>query len=544
MGVAKRFEQNPGNSAICYYRYSSDAQRDVSIEQQREKAQEYAEREGLNIIKEYSDAAISGTKDDRPGFQHMLYEVESLRPAWLILWKTDRLSRDRYDAPIAKKRLRDCGVKVVYVAETLPENEAEQILLESIYEGMAASFVYSLRQNVMRGLRYNAENCLYNGRKLLGYKGQKNLRYEIDPDTAPVVQKIYRDYADGIGMQKIIEELNNAGFRSVHGRPFTINSIRGILHNRAYLGEYRYGEVLIPDGMPRIIPDELFERVQERLAYNSRGGRPTAYVHEEKPDFWLTGHIFCGHCGSTVSGTSGTSKTGERHHYYMCVNKKRKKKPDGCAKETVRKDVVEGIITDVLYEMLNNPLMRVIIGKQVHEYYSRQYGSDDNYQHSLENKIKDAEKAINNIMKAIEAGIFNETTQNRMLELQHQKAMLSDELSAERLREQYSLKEEHVIRYLESFTGNLKDAQVRRYVLDFLINKIVLFDDKIVVTFNFSDDRREFNIAEMTQLIENREKIMDILCNHGKSMYNNKIIAGLENAGSDTEAFAGNDFFV
>ena len=180
MGAAKRFEQNPGNSAICYYRYSSDAQRDVSIEQQREQAHEYAKRNGMRIIKEYSDSAISGTKDDRPGFQLMLHEVEMSRPAYLILWKTDRLSRDRYDAPIAKKRLRDCGVKIVYVAESLPENEAEQILLESIYEGMAASFIYSHRQNVLRGLKYNAENCLYNGRKTLGYKGQVNMRYEID----------------------------------------------------------------------------------------------------------------------------------------------------------------------------------------------------------------------------------------------------------------------------------------------------------------------------------------------------------------------------
>ena len=177
---------------------------------------------------------------------------------------------------------------------------------------MAASFVYSLRQNVMRGLRYNAENCLYNGRKLLGYIGQKNQRYEIDPDTAPVVEKIYKNYADGIGMQKIIDELNDAVFWSVYGRKFTINSICGILQNRAYLGEYRYGEVLVPGGMPRIISDVLYERVQERLAYNRHGGRPTAYVRDEKPDFWLTGHIFCGHCGSTVSGISGTGRHGER----------------------------------------------------------------------------------------------------------------------------------------------------------------------------------------------------------------------------------------
>ena len=523
MGAAKRFEQNPGNSAICYYRYSSDAQRDVSIEQQREQAHEYAKRNGMRIIKEYSDSAISGTKDDRPGFQLMLHEVEMSRPAYLILWKTDRLSRDRYDAPIAKKRLRDCGVKIVYVAESLPENEAEQILLESIYEGMAASFIYSHRQNVLRGLKYNAENCLYNGRKTLGHKGQVNMRYEIDTDTAPIVVKIYKDYADGVGMQEIVDELNGAGYRSVYGRPFSINSIRHILRNRSYLGEYKYDDVLIPDGMPRIITDELFQRVQERLAYNRRGGRttamPPAQEKTENPDFWLTGHIVCAHCGGTVCGTCGTGKHGERHYYYMCINRK-KKKSAACRKKNVRKDVVESIVMDILIETVNSPAMRILTGQQVYEHYSRLHSSDDSYRRSLENKIKETEKTLGNIMKAIEAGIFNETTQSRMLELQKQKGLLEDELAAERLREQYSLKPEHVVKYLESFTGNLKDPEVRRRVLELLINKIILSDDSVAITFNFSDDRREFDLAEMTALIENREKILKILDSHESLIYN------------------------
>lgn len=537
MGAAKRFEQNPGNSAICYYRYSSDAQRDASIEQQREQAHEYAKRKGLKIIKEYSDSAISGTKDDRPGFQHMLYEVESLRPAYLILWKTDRLSRDRFDGPIAKKRLRDCGVKVEYVAENLPEDEGERILIEALYEGMAASFIYSHRQNVIRGQRYNAENCLYSGRKILGYKGQVNMKYEIDPDTAPIVQKIYKDYADGVGMQEIADKLNDAGIRSAHGRRFSVNSLRYILQNRTYLGEYRYSDLMIPDGMPRIISDELYGRVQERLAYNRRGGRKAVALQEEKPDFWLTGHIFCGDCGSTVGGTSGTGKHGERHYYYMCINRKRKKKPAGCMKRNIRKDVIERIVMDILCGMVNDPAMRVLTGERVYEYYSRQNSSDASYQQSLENKIKETDKALGNIMKAIEAGIFNEMTQNRMLELQRQKGMLDDELAAERLRQQYSLKPEHVVRHLESFTGNLGDSEVRRRVLDLLINKIVLFDDKVVVTFNFSDDRREFDIKEMEQVIENREKILKILDNHEPFVYNKNI--------GTADAVVGNtDFFL
>ena len=113
MGAAHRFIQNPGNTAIAYYRYSSDAQRDASIDQQRQAANAYAHAHGYYIVKEYEDHAISGTRDDRAGYNLMLYEAEVLQPAVLILWKTDRLSRDKIDIVLAKKRLRECGVKIV-----------------------------------------------------------------------------------------------------------------------------------------------------------------------------------------------------------------------------------------------------------------------------------------------------------------------------------------------------------------------------------------------------------------------------------------------
>ena len=148
MGAAKKFTQNPGNNAICYYRYSSDAQRDAIIEQQREVAREYAEARGYHIIKEYEDHAISGTRDDRPQFQLMLYEVEKLRPAYLILWKTDRLSRDRIDSVLAKKQLRECGVKIAYVAESIPDDD-EATHLPGIRRGRAGA--EDMRRTERRG---------------------------------------------------------------------------------------------------------------------------------------------------------------------------------------------------------------------------------------------------------------------------------------------------------------------------------------------------------------------------------------------------------
>lgn len=65
----KSFTQNDNNLAIAYYRFSSHSQNEASIDQQREQAQAFAKAHGYNIVKEYEDAAMSGTTSDRPQYR-------------------------------------------------------------------------------------------------------------------------------------------------------------------------------------------------------------------------------------------------------------------------------------------------------------------------------------------------------------------------------------------------------------------------------------------------------------------------------------------
>lgn len=103
--AVQKFKQNDNNFAIAYYRFSSHSQNEASIDQQREQAHAWADAHGYKIIREYEDAAMSGTRSDRPQYQLMLSEVKKLRPAVVILWKTDRLGRDRYELADAKRTL-------------------------------------------------------------------------------------------------------------------------------------------------------------------------------------------------------------------------------------------------------------------------------------------------------------------------------------------------------------------------------------------------------------------------------------------------------
>ena len=511
MGAAKRFIQNPGNNAICYYRYSSDAQRDVSIVQQRDAAHEYAEHHGYHIIKEYDDPAYSGTRDDRPAFQLMLYEVEKLRPAYLILWKTDRLSRDRIDAVIAKKRLRECGVKIVYVAESIPDDdEATQILMESIYEAMAASFIVSHRKNVVRGMTYNAENAFYNGVKMLGYVGQVNQKYEIDPVTAPTVRRIFKEYTEGVPMQKICDSLNNAGQKTVRGNKFTVNSLRNILVNRAYIGEYKFGGTLITDGMPRLIDDETFQKAQSRLEANKRGGKGAIkklHPEIEIEDYWLSGKLYCGLCGGPMQGVSGTSKTGTLYYYYSCLNYRK----HTCALKYQRKSLLEKIVLYTLDDLVIDPTLRILIAQKCYAYYQAQNDDNGAYEASIKNQLQDVEGKLANIMKALEAGIFNNTTAERMHVLENQKSMLNDALLAEQNRKKYDLTLNNIVKFLSGLIGDINNPDTRRRLLEFLIDKIYVYPDKMVLTFYYTDERRELPFEETIQLIDNRQRIIDVM---------------------------------
>ena len=511
MGAATRFIQNPGNNAICYYRYSSDAQRDVSIVQQKDAAHEYAEHHGYHIIKEYDDPAYSGTRDDRPAFQLMLYEVEKLRPAYLILWKTDRLSRDRIDAVMAKKRLRECGVKIVYVAESIPDDdEATQILMESIYEAMAASFIVSHRKNVVRGMTYNAENAFYNGVKMLGYVGEVDHKYEIDQATAPTVRRIFKEYTEGVPMQKICDSLNNAGQKTVRGNKFTVNSLRNILVNRAYIGEYKFGKTLIPDGMPRLIDDETFQKAQAKLEANKRGGKGAIkklHPEIEIEDYWLTGKICCGLCGGTMQGVSGTSRSGSLYYYYSCINYRK----HTCTLKYQRKELMEKIVLYILDDLINDPALRIMIAEKCYAYHQAQNDDNGAYEASIRAQLKDVEGKLNNLVKAIEAGIFNSTTAERMNVLENQKSMLNDALLAEQNRKKCDLTLNTIVKFLSSLVGDINNPDTRRRLLEFFIDKIYVYPDKMVLTFYYTDDRRELPFEETVRLIDNRKKIVDMM---------------------------------
>lgn len=309
--------------AVIYARYSSDNQREESIEGQIRECKAYAEKQGMTVLTTYIDRALSAKIDKRPDFQRMIKDSNKKLFDIVLVWKLDRFARNRYDSAHYKAILRKNGVKVISATEPISA-DSTGILLESLLEGYAEFYSVELAKKVKRGHRENALKCKCNGGSITyGYFVNKEQKFEIEPKEAEIVKEVFLRYSEGETIKEIVKSLNERGLRARNNKPFKANVFTHFLRNRRYIGEYRYGEIVIENGMPTIIDKELFDRVQKRIENNKHAPARTKTTADEM--FLLTTKIFCGKCGQTMAGESGTSRTGNIYYYYKCRSSKLKK---------------------------------------------------------------------------------------------------------------------------------------------------------------------------------------------------------------------------
>ena len=249
--------------AVIYARYSSDNQREESIEGQLRECTAFAEKNGITVLRHYIDRAFSARTDNRPEFQNMIRDSGKKLFDMIIVWKLDRFARNRYDSARYKATLKKNGVKVVSATEVISEG-AEGIILESVLEGYAEYYSADLSEKVVRGMTENALKCKYNGATVpIGYRIDSEQHFQIDPLKAPFVLEAFKRYDEGATMTQIRDWLNAQGVKNSRGQPITYNNIQRLLSNRRYIGEYSYRSIIVPDGIPMIVPKELFDRVHQ-----------------------------------------------------------------------------------------------------------------------------------------------------------------------------------------------------------------------------------------------------------------------------------------
>lgn len=464
------------NNAVIYARYSSQGQREESIEGQLRECRIFAERNGFTVLREYTDSALTGRTDHRPGFQRMVRDAEKRQFSTVIVWKLDRFARNRYDAATYRARLKKSGVTIVSAREAIPDG-AEGIIIESLMEGMAEYYSANLAENVRRGLFDNAlQRKTIGGQMPLGYTRGSDGRYSIIEPEAAIVRRIFQEAAAGRSGTDIVHDLNAAGFRTKKGKPFTLAGVLRILANEKYTGMYRYADIEDSDGIPAIVSADLFRQAAsaKKTRHRSPSGGAAVYL--------LSGKLFCGSCGHLMSGEYAISKTKARHYYYLCLGAKKHE----CSVKRVRRDWIEGIVKDQISALLDSPGFLEQVVQLVLDGTDEDMADQQAALNQRLAELDDARRKHDNLLRAIEEGIITPGVRSRLSELEDLLDSLRADVDALRL-EMHPITREDV-EFSFSEMRRHRDLLDWQALVDVFINRVYYYPDHLLILFNFGGD--------------------------------------------------------
>lgn len=463
-------------NVVIYARYSSHNQTEQSIEGQLQTCYEYARGHNCIVIGEYIDRAQSGTTDSRAEFQRMIADSEKHTFEGVLVYQLDRFARNRYDSAINKAKLKKNGVRVISARENISD-DASGILVEGVLESMAEYYSAELSQKIRRGMEINAQKCLANGSNPgLGYKVDSERRYYVDENEAKIVREIFERYASGETVADIIQDLNRRKLTTSLGRPFNKNSLHRMLNNKRYIGYYLYKGQETPGGMPRIIEDELFERVQHILSRNKQAPARS----RGKEEYLLTTKLFCGYCREMMTGYGGTGKSGKAYHYYACNNFKRRK----CKKKVVRKEKIEDRVVLECRKLLTDRNIERIAAAVA---AACKADHDTTSVKRIKAAIQEADTAIENLWKALESGQAADMITQRIEKRQREKEELEAQLAIE-MGKQVTLTAPQIRAYLYSLKkGSIDDENTKRGIINIFLRAVYLYDDRFTLILNGSE---------------------------------------------------------
>lgn len=358
---------------------------------------------------------------------------------------------------------------------------------------MAEYFSVELGQKVQRGMEINAEKFYYNGGTVplglklksiplpLGANGKTiyKKQFDIDPETAPIIKKIFEMYIGDYTMADIIRYLNERNIKTSYNKEFNKNSIRTIILNKKYIGIYSYKGQETPNVIPRIIDDNTFYKAQEKLLKNKEAPART----KAKTNYLLTTKLFCGTCKEMMVGISGTSHTGKLHCYYSCKSTWQHK----CNRKNVQKDYIEDLVVQQARKMLTTKNINRI-AKIVTKIAEKE--RDNTRLTQLEKTLKENEKQKANLFDSLKICYDNEVRKSIFEEIaimDKEKIELQKLIALEKAT-YIEVTEPQIKYFLKNLKkGKINDIRHRQLLINVLIYKIYLYDDNLTIIYNTQD---------------------------------------------------------
>lgn len=500
----------------AYARFSSDNQRQESIDAQVRAIKTYCDKNKYDIIYIYQDEAQSAKTDKRTQFAQMISDSKNGLFQAIIVHKLDRFARNRYDSAYYKRLLKNNGVKLISVLEQL-DDSPESVILESVLEGVAEYYSLNLAREVKKGMNENALKALHNGGIApLGFNVNPDQSYSINPSEADSVLLIFNMYADGHGYGAIAQKLNEKGHHTKLKKKFGKNSIYEILRNEKYIGTYVFNKRLskesgnrifksddevmkIEDALPRIVSNDLWNRVQTKMNDNRKPRRnATRY-------YLLTGKLTCGECGSAFVGGSyfmGRDKE-TKYFIYSCNSRQRK---TGCSNKSIRADLLE----DYIFDLIKNDLLGLeqinILTNKILEIAEKAVLINKDLFDDLTNKRDKLKRNVDKLFDLyLEGDLSKENLVDRSKGIQQQIDDYDLRLKKMSFNAFEHLDENKIKIYLIDLRDKIHEADevVKREIIEALLDKIVIHHEEVEINFKvdpLADKRKStLSIDRVTQ---------------------------------------------
>ena len=405
--------------AVIYARFSSDMQREESIDAQVRACKAYAKNKGYIVVDTYADEAKSGRDvTKRDAYNQMLADAMENKFDVIIFHKIDRNNRNELNYFTFKDKLEKLGIRYEYAAQPIDALSPEGQMMETMMVGMAAYYSRNLAKETKKGLNENAYKALFNGGcPPLGYK-IVDKKYVIDEQEAAAVRLIFELYLNGQGYAAICRELSAKGYTTKAGKAFAKNSLHDILCNEKYIGTYTFNKIprkkggrnshaaerpedfiSIENAFPAIISKDDWALVRAKMDRNRH--RAASYTAKEK--YLLSGKVFCGHCGSAMVG----HRIRQRYCYYGCTCKEQTPNSK-CPQKMIRAEVLEHWVLQILERVVFTVGGMRRIADAIVDAYEAEQKEQAGSQATLLQRKAVVEKKLNNLYKIFEEGNADE----------------------------------------------------------------------------------------------------------------------------------------
>lgn len=522
-------------NAVSYARFSSNNQREASIEIQQEHIHKYCKDNGITIIKDYVDRAVSATSDNRPQFQQMIKDSESGLFSYVIVYNTSRFCRNIQDHLKYRAILETNGVKIISVNENFDDSTPEGDLMTNFMMSINQYYSKDLGRKTYLGCMETAKNGKnVGGRTLYGYDIVDQM-FVINEAEADVVRLIFDLTAQGYSNSEICEELNKRNIVNRAGKPFQAK-FSNMLRNRKYIGEFIWNQykrnkitgkviakdasevVRIPNGIPKIVDELTFEKVQKILNERNRHK-----VRKKKSPYLLNGLVKCGECGYSMCVDYNRNANGRGNYVredYRCYSKSRRRAT--CDLKPIKIQYLDTYILNLvksvfLNERYNKKITKLIAQLIDDEYELKNKVLDQKEKELILNK-EEIRKLIDSLPEAKSVVYIEIINAIEKLKIKQNDIVNQIELIKKEQIEYPVFSEKTTLEQIHKMKSSVKDMHIEniKELINDLLSKVEIYNDKVIVKVNMNCylsrkycKQLEISIIEDIEKIKNKENQLE-----------------------------------